>query len=198
MIRQLLLGLAVVAALMRGPVRADVVIVFDESGRNVVNNPPGAMTFQNGIDPLDPTSALRPLIFTLPAGVATPVAGDLVIRDGGDTAPVQDLIRWTDRLIIFYSDPERAGDNDRADVGISTIRQTNLVTMDEDNLARPAINGQIYVPSAGQPGYLGPGTVYKIVSDGIAVVPEPGPFVLASVLALVGFAARLRMRGSTV
>ena len=195
MIRQLLLGLAVVLVFVCAPVRGDVVLVFDENGRNVVNNPPGAMTFQNGTDPLDPTSMRRPLIFTLPVAAGTPVAGDLVLTDGG---VAMDLIRWTGQSIIFYSDPGDAADNDRADVGITTVRQTNLVTTPEVGLPAPADNGLIYVPTATQPGFLGTGTVYRIVSDGIAVVPEPGPFVLAGVLALVGFAARLRKRGSTV
>jgi hypothetical protein len=181
----------VVCALAPGFARADAVLTFDENGRNVVNGVLGAMTFTNGVDPLDPTSPLRPLIYTLPAGVGTPVSGDVVLTDGG---VVMDLIRFTDNQIIYYSDNnDPVGDRDRADVGITTTRQTNLVSIPEVNLPRPAVNGAIYTPTATQPGFLGAGTRYTIVSDG-AAVPEPSTLLVTSLVGLGASAAWARKR----
>src|SRR5262249_1736760 len=156
--------------------------------------------FTNGIDPLNsvdpnnPDSKLRPLIYTLPKDVGDPILGDLVINESG--VPT-DLIRFTGHTIIFYSDkstsePGDATDNDdAADVGITTSRQTgHVINGDESsNFESPGINGFHYVPGVGQIGYIGPGLVtsYTIVSDGLSV-PEPRAIVLASILALVGLA----------
>lgn len=147
------------------------------------------MTGVNGIDPLDPFT-FRPLIYTLPAGVATPVAGDVLLTEG---TTVTDLVRFTGRLIIFYSGVGDADDNPLGDTGITATRQSNVVSFPEVGLPAPAISGRVYTPTANQPGYLGPGTVYTIVSDGV-VVPEPGTLVLSGVLALGGIAALARKR----
>jgi hypothetical protein len=190
-IRQLGFGFVFLCAVAPSLARADVVIAFDENGGNRVNGVLSAMTSANLIDPLDPFSPLRPLIYTLPAGVVgTPVAGDVLLTEGG---VVTDLVRFTDRLIIFYSDPGDRDDNPLGDVGITTTRQTNVVSIPEVGLPAPAINGAVYTPTANQPGFLGPGTVYTIVSDGV-VVPEPGTLVLSGVLALGGIAALTRKR----
>jgi hypothetical protein len=188
-IRQLGFGFVFLCAVAPSLARADVAITFDENGGNRVNGVLSAMTSTNGIDPLDPFT-FRPLIYTLPAGVATPVAGDVILTDGG---VVMDLIRFTGRQIIFYSGPGDAQDNPLGDTGVTTTRQSNVVTFPEVGLPAPAINGRVYTPTANQPGFLGPGTVYTIVSDGV-VVPEPGTLVLSGVLALGGIAALTRKR----
>ena len=136
------------------------------------------------------------LTYTTPAGL---VVGDLLLHEpgGGES----DLIRWNNNaMLVFYSD---LGDDDSADIGLPGGSYANAISLIETGLvlnppamvaySEDGINGYIYVPLPGQPGYdtNNPGNqpTYIIISD----IPEPGTVALVG-LSLVGLLAVIRRR----
>jgi hypothetical protein len=175
-------------------------VTVDENGLGFFNGSsmPGAL----GTDPTNSTTAL---VYNLPAGVL-PVAGDVGMTEPGlPNAPPSDLVRFTSiqlpaggsqGLLIFYSDIEVGVPKEAlADVGMPSNTQTNFFPgLETGPEAGP--NGLVYVPTAGQPGFIaGSITTYNFQSD---PVPEPGSVVLLALggLALAGRTlVRRRARG---
>ncbi len=131
------------------------------------------------------------LTFTTPAGL---VVGDLLLHEPGSGE--SDLIRWNNNAtLVFYSD---IGDADSADIGLPGASYPNGISVIETGLfgadySETGINGYVYVPLPGQPGY-NPNTpgfppTYIIISD----VPEPGTVALVG-LSLVGALAVIRRK----
>jgi hypothetical protein len=111
------------------------------------------------------------------------VAGDLLLMEP-PTGSLSDIIRFNPAgtgnpnypaSVVFYSDIEAGEAPSFADIGFSTGRYTNTVTLTE--LGREGNNGIVYTPTAGQPGFVPNFAVtYNIISD---AVPEPSDALLA-------------------
>lgn len=141
------------------------------------------------------------LTYTTPAGL---VVGDLLIHEpgGGES----DLIRWNNNAtLVFYSDlPEQGEIPNDADIGLPGASYPNGISVTEAGLvlqpvpmmvaySENGMNGYIYTPLAGQPGYnaANPGNpaTYVIISD----VPEPSTVALVG-LSLTGLLAIVRRK----
>jgi hypothetical protein len=143
------------------------------------------------------------LTYTTPAGL---VVGDLLLHEPGGAE--SDLIRWNNNAtLVFYSDiPIEPGEipND-ADIGLPgqfypgngvSVTETGLVLNPVPMMvpySENGMNGYIYVPTVGQPGYNAgnPGNpaTYIIISD----IPEPSTVMLVG-LSLAGLLSVIRRR----
>jgi hypothetical protein len=137
------------------------------------------------------------LTYTTPGGL---VVGDLLLHEPGTGE--SDLVRWNNNAtLVFYSD---IGDGDSADIGLPGASWPNAISLIETGLvlepfpmmvpySENGMNGYIYVPLPGQPGYdmNNPGNqpTYIIISD----VPEPSTVVLVG-LSLAGLLSVIRRR----
>jgi hypothetical protein len=161
-------------------------------------------TLQN--DP-GPGGLALALTYTTPAGLQF---GDLLLHE--PVTGESDLIRWNNNAtLVFYSDiPTEPGEipND-ADIGLPngtygvpfTLSVTEVGLVFQPGIgwstgpySEGGMNGFIYVPTVGQPGYNAgnPGNpaTYIIISD----VPEPGTVILVGVglMGLLAFSRRQR------
>jgi hypothetical protein len=149
-----------------------------------------------------PGGLLLALTYTTPAGL---VVGDLLLHEPGTGE--SDLIRWNNNAtLVFYSDiPTEPGEipND-GDIGLPGASYPNGISVMEAGLvlqpvpmmvpySENGMNGYIYTPLAGQPGYnaANPGNpaTYIIISD----IPEPGTMMLVG-LSLAGLLAVIRRK----
>jgi len=178
----------IVLSLAIGQVQATSLIVnFDENG-NLSTNTGFTTTGVNGTDPFDPGNGLNPLIYVVGSGQngSNIVVGDVLLREPGATN-FSDLLRFYFdpnshlELAIVYSDNDDSN-RDKADVGLPSLFQSNLLTLDETTRADGS-NGLFgYIPVVGQqPGAPIPGIVvtsieWNFTSD--AAVPEPASVVL--------------------
>jgi hypothetical protein len=177
-----------VLTLCTAPAAADLVVSVDENGQGTANG-----SSMPGRTLTDPTTGSSAFGYLLPATVTV---GDLLLTEPGQNGTLSDLIRFaqlpgsTITGLFFYSDPPESGETgDRADLGIPSNRQSNLLTKAE--VGAEGRNGFVYTPTVGQPGYGGPGTSYTIASD--KPTPEPGSAVLLACGSLVlGVWARRR------
>lgn len=119
--------------------------------------------------------------------------GDVVIYENPEQTILSDLLRFTNiddpthpettiGCVFVYSD---IGDNDLADVGIPTDRQSNLLSLTE-NGTEGSWNGldaytPTYITGSGfQPGYIDGDDTYHFTSN----VPEPATLCLLGLGAL--------------
>src|SRR3954453_22361129 len=127
----------IVLSLATGQVQATSLIVnFDENG-NLSTNTGFTATGVNGTDPFDPGNGLNPLIYVVGNGQngSNIVVGDVLLREPGATN-FSDLLRFYFdpnsllELVIVYSDKD-GSDGAKADVGLPSLLQSNLLTLDE-------------------------------------------------------------------
>jgi hypothetical protein len=184
---QLLLGVAIALAFCARSVQAQYTINFDENGKGTIQSSAGLQplpSLGNIIDPFDPNNGLMPLAYDLTAVIpgVVPSAGDIdLIEPPVATGVHSDLLRWTQGLLLVYSDRAEPGETpDLADVGLPVLRQQPLLTMPETG-PENGLNGLFgYTPNAGDPGYfpVPPGPViYNFISDN-GTVPEPATCML--------------------
>lgn len=176
---------AIVLSLAASQVQAASLIVnFDENG-NLSATGGFTTTGVNGTDPFDPGNGLNPLIYVVGTGHNL-VDGDVLLTEPGSTN-FSDLLRFyfnpnsNSELVIVYSDTDDSV-GQKADVGLPSLFQSNLLTLDETTKAAGS-NGLFgYTPTVGQqPGAPIPGIVvtsieWNFTSDG--AVPEPASVVL--------------------
>jgi hypothetical protein len=140
------------------------------------------------------------LTFTLPiAGVV----GDLLIHE--PVSGESDLIRWNGNgTLVFYSDiPLEQGEipND-ADIGLPQQSYGGISVTEAGLVLQPVpamvaysengMNGYIYTPTPGQPGYdPNNAATYVIISD----IPEPSSVILVGVGLIGLLAVSRRQRG---
>jgi hypothetical protein len=150
------------------PVPAMPLITVDEFGN-------GIGTVGGGYIQNDPLPGGRPnvLTYNLPFDG---VQGDVFLRDGGPTGPINDVIRFTgEGTMLFYSDNVDGVDAPADTPRPPTDTLDNTVSIDE--IGTDDANGAYYTPGPEDPGYDGEFTpTYHFVSDG--VVPEPGSMAL--------------------
>jgi hypothetical protein len=187
-----LLIAAVLSCWLCSPAVADVIIAVDENGNGVLTSPPNPgiqMPFGLTTDP-GPGGLASVLTYSLPASLYLVVAGDVLLQEsvGGPRSDVVRFNAWNPGTgyaasLVFYSDIEDGADA-LADVGFPTANYTNLLMLVESG--PEGNNGVVYIPTAGQPGYVPGYTVqYNITSDS---VPEPGTLgLLAAGLGLISF-----------
>jgi hypothetical protein len=150
-----------------------------------------------------PGSFPNALTYTLPAGL---VVGDLLLHEPFSVE--SDLVRWNPNdTLVFYSDiPTEPGEGpDMADIGLPGGAWPNGISRMETGLvlnpvpimvpySENGINGYIYTPVAGQPGWdpnnVGNPPTYIIVSD----VPEPSTIVLVGMSVISLLVVRRRQR----
>jgi hypothetical protein len=183
--------LAVTLALLggAGPVSAQLFVQVDENcnGFFTLNGgPPTPLRCERLPDPTLPAGPLVPTFF-LPGANAV-VAGDLVLIETPALEVVSDLIRFlpNPNRLLFYSDLSEPGEvPGLSDVGLPPNRLPNLLFAGEEG--PEGTNGFLYVPLAGQPGFL-PNWQYGIISD----IPEPAAVTLLALgsLGLLGYAWR--------
>ena len=163
------------------PAFADLITV-DEFGKGSVDGKPikGAL----GPDP-GPGGLSSVLIYPLPF---TGTQGDVKLLEPGGI--FFDLVRFNgDGTLIFYSD-NVDGFDALADTPSPPLAfYDNLVTADE--VGPENVNGSLYVPSPGNPGFDSSLPLYTLVSD---IVPVPVPEPSALVLLGVGLVGLLRVR----
>jgi len=128
------------------------------------------------------------------------VAGDVLMIDPGDG--LQDVIRFNPNqrglggglgTLVFYSDNLDGFDSLADTVSPPQAFYPNLVIIPE--VGTEGANGAVYIPTAGQPGFVAGASApveYHLLSD---TVPEPSFFWLL-VIALLGLAGTRRMRTS--
>jgi hypothetical protein len=179
-----------------------ITLTVDENGNGTINGFTGLQPLPSSMqaDP-GPGGLASALTYDLlgPPGL---VAGDLVLLEPGAGGTLSDLIRFNPQQgsgsMVFYSDSLDGG-NDKADTGLPTGRYTNVVTVTE--LGPEGLNGFVYTPTAGQPGFVAGAPVpvtYVINSD---VAPEPSSLALCGTAALTGALismARRRRRRTAV
>ena len=199
---QLLLGVVIALGFCRRSVQAQFTINFDENGKGFIQTTAGTQPLQslgNIVDPFDPGNGLMPLAYNLAAAIpgVVPSAGDIdLIEPPAATGVHSDLLRWTQGLLLVYSDTAESGETpDLADVGLPTARQMPLLTLPETG-PENGLNGLFgYMPNAGDPGFypVPPGPVtYNFISD--RAVPEPATCLLL-VCGSLGLALIRRRRG---
>ena len=173
--------------ILTAEISSATVINFDENGKGTITPPSGVVfplvSLGNQPDPFDPANGLLPLVYDLTAsGITLPVVpGDMNVIEVAGTPP-SDLVRWTTNaaalhnFLVVYSDRAETGElPDLADVGLPTLRQTNLVTFNETG-PEGGPNGVFgYAPTPNQPGFFinsaNDTPTYNFISDG--AVPEP-------------------------
>ena len=153
-------------------------ITVDENGNGTVNGTP--IRGNLGPDP-GPGGLGSVLIYPLPfAGTQ----GDLKLLEPGGV--FYDLVRFNgDGTLIFYSDNVDGFDAIADTPGPPGAFYANLVAADE--VGPNNVNGSIYIPIPGNPGFDSSQPIYTLVSD---IVPEPSTLVLLG----VGLVGLLRVR----
>jgi len=143
-----------------------IVVSFDENGNGNVNNngviTPLAYKILNGT----PNLTYQPPLHVYPF-----VSGDLVVMESGTTT-ISDVVRFVGAQFAVYSDNSDGSDS-LADIGIPELL-SNVVYVDEVGLEN-GMNGVVYTPTAGQPGWNTTNAVtYNFISD----IPEPATMCL--------------------
>jgi hypothetical protein len=196
-----LLAVAALALATGNPVFAQnpaIAYSFDEFGHGFVTSTGITLPYP-GVLRNDPGPGGLPLALTYTlVGVPNVVAGDvLVLEPGGG---LSDLIRFNAAgtggdpgyppSLVFYSD-DFDGSRYPLTSGIPTRIYSNVLSVQEITLG-PGVEGVIYTPSAGQPGFIpGFSVRYTLISN----VPEPGSLVLGGLVSVIGLAlVRFRRR----
>ena len=184
---QRLFAVVIALVICAESVQAQFTINFDENGNGTIQTTAGFQplpSLGNIVDPFDPNNGLMPLAYNLAAVIpgVVPFNGDIdVIEPPTATGMHSDLLRWTQGLLLVYSDTAESGETpDLADVGLPLARQMPLLTLPETG-PESGPNGLFgYTPNLGDPGYypVPPGPVtYNFTSDAGAV-PEPASCLL--------------------
>jgi len=176
-----------------------VTITVDENGHGTLTNTNGffaVLPFALVPDP-GPGGLSSTLTYdTLnPPGL---VAGDVFMTEGVG-GPILDVVRFNDSSftggtgsLVFYSDNVDGFDSLGDTPSPPQAFYANTITIPE--LGNESVNGAVYTPLAGQPGFVtgasGPVT-YILMSD----TPEPSTLLLlGSGLAAIGGVVRRRIR----
>jgi hypothetical protein len=180
-------GLLAAAAALAGAGSAaaatTLLYTVDENGAATVKDFKG--TFPIPLDHLDDPGpgglAGAPGYFL--QGPANMVTGDLVLLENGGAT--SDIVRFNDyqtghptypQELVFYSGSDDGVDS-LTDVGFPGALWPTVVRLFE--VGPEGQNGVLYHPGAGEPGFMsGYDVTYRIISDGVAPVPEPGTWVM--------------------
>jgi len=173
------------------PVSAQVLSIFttlDENCNSSVNGTPGADPCSLTTDP-GPGGLSNVVTYNFGTPPSTFVTGDVVLNEA--TGGSSDLLRfWASATsgnvgVYFYSDTD-GGVDALADIGLPTLENTNVVTLNEVSLPLGGF-GAVYKPHSSQPGFAaGFDITYTFISD----APEPGSLALVG----AGAAALLLLR----
>lgn len=199
---------ALVAALAVGSgasaldANGNIVISVDENGKGTINGFLGVQTLPSALqDDPAPGGLLNVLTYDL-LNPPSLVAGDVLLQDGVG-GPVLDVVRFNlsglspavgTGSLVFYSDNIDGFDALADTSGPPSTLYSNSITILE--VGSEANNGAIYIPSAGQPGFVAGASApveYIFTSDGVFSVPEPGTWGLM-LLGVGAMGAALRSR----
>jgi hypothetical protein len=179
-------GIAVAAMLLLHTASAQaipILITIDEDGHGTIENPAVfVMPFALAPDP-GPGGLASVLTYDL-LGPPSLVAGDVFLQEGTG-GPIFDVIRFNPAgtggnpsyhaSVLFYSDNTDGFDALADTASPPGAFYTNTATIVE--VGPEGNNGAIYIPLAGQPGFVsGFEVTYHFVSD--AAVPEPSSMLL--------------------
>jgi hypothetical protein len=171
---------------------------FDEFGNGTIQAPGAApatlVSLGNVTDPVDPGNGLQPLGYSIVTSIPglVPTDGDINLFEPQTAGQLSDLLRFTHGMLLVYSDLPEVGEFPvpPADVGLPTIRQPNLINMQETG-PEAGPNGMFgYAPGPGQPGEISAPIVYNFLSD--PAVPEPTGLALIGLGAGIALLARRR------
>jgi hypothetical protein len=181
-------GLAAVAMATSASalVNGNIVITVDENGNGALNGfgPVSALPFYLGADP-GPGGLPSVLTYDMlnPPGL---VSGDVLMQEGPG-GPIFDVVRFNATEVnpsgsvgslLFYSDNTDGFDSLADTPSPPGALYANTVTIAE--LGPEGNNGSIYIPTAGEPGFVAGASAqveYILISDGSAV-PEPAAWTM--------------------